>query len=462
MKQLGKVFGLLLSGLALVLLTACSAASTATWQQQYDLGMKYLSEGNYQEAIAAFTAAIEIDPKNATIYLGRAEAYAALEQYEQALEDYDSVISIEDQTDEMVVLAHVSRAAMYEKLERYEEAVEDYSTIIALDLQLDWVKINAYLARAFVYGLMGRNEDALEDYTMVIELLGDPETLDEAHKSMLEVCLRQIGELGEAMQGKENTEQEPQNNERNLAGVYYSTYMEEYDDEPFEAFEWLILFPNGKGWGAVQDSFFFEWGDGWITYPWDTRLEYELRPDGTMAVGLTEYTYLCALTPGMESGSDDDLFDWIIAKEEELRAASNPVAEQLKENATEAAASVRPGLYVIPESGELGDVGSRLLVGPNGTAYELEWEMRVMRMHDGVYEEVPWHGDGSPIASVAEKNPKDTYEVRADGSLIVRDNLFGTQKVYSFKNGLPDGIDLEKTFSGDWSVYALVEGLIFE
>jgi len=46
-----------------------------TWQEQYDLGVKYLSEGNYKEAIIAFTAAIEIDPKQALAYVGRGDAY---------------------------------------------------------------------------------------------------------------------------------------------------------------------------------------------------------------------------------------------------------------------------------------------------------------------------------------------------------------------------------------------------
>ena len=48
--------------LTLALLTACGKKAP-TWQEQYDLGIRYLSEGNYQEAILAFTAAISIDPK---------------------------------------------------------------------------------------------------------------------------------------------------------------------------------------------------------------------------------------------------------------------------------------------------------------------------------------------------------------------------------------------------------------
>ena len=66
--------------LALVLslmlfLTACGKSQTgSTWQEQYDLGVRYLSEGNYEEAIIAFTAAIEIDPKQPDTYIGLYEA----------------------------------------------------------------------------------------------------------------------------------------------------------------------------------------------------------------------------------------------------------------------------------------------------------------------------------------------------------------------------------------------------
>ena len=65
-----------------LMLTACGqqarqeeTVQKPTWQEQYDLGVRYLSEGNYQEAIIAFTTAIEIDPKQAPAYVGRGDAY---------------------------------------------------------------------------------------------------------------------------------------------------------------------------------------------------------------------------------------------------------------------------------------------------------------------------------------------------------------------------------------------------
>ncbi len=75
------------------------AEHALTWQELYDLGVRYLSAGNYQEAILAFTAAIEIDPKQPDAYYLRGDAYAALatdaadteetlQYYEYAAADY--------------------------------------------------------------------------------------------------------------------------------------------------------------------------------------------------------------------------------------------------------------------------------------------------------------------------------------------------------------------------------------
>ena len=72
-------------GILILLLTACGQSQETQWQEQYDLGVRYLSEGNYEEAIIAFTAAIEIDPKQAGAYLKSAEAYVAMGDVERAI-----------------------------------------------------------------------------------------------------------------------------------------------------------------------------------------------------------------------------------------------------------------------------------------------------------------------------------------------------------------------------------------
>lgn len=70
--------------LVTVLFTGCSTPQLPTWQEKYDLGLRYLSEGNYREAILAFEAAIEIDPKQADAYVEMANAYLAQNDTESA------------------------------------------------------------------------------------------------------------------------------------------------------------------------------------------------------------------------------------------------------------------------------------------------------------------------------------------------------------------------------------------
>lgn len=101
-------------------------SSTETWQEQYDLGLRYLSEVNYAEAVIAFTKAIEIDPKQAAAFAGRGKAYAgmalaemknatgelsetATAAYRSALDDYLQAISLDETNAEL----YESAASIY-------------------------------------------------------------------------------------------------------------------------------------------------------------------------------------------------------------------------------------------------------------------------------------------------------------------------------------------------------------
>ena len=80
-----RYISMLLALFMVVGLCACGQkAAASAWQEQYDLGIRYLSEGNYEEAIIAFTAAIEIEPKQAAAYLGMAEVYIAQNDFDAA------------------------------------------------------------------------------------------------------------------------------------------------------------------------------------------------------------------------------------------------------------------------------------------------------------------------------------------------------------------------------------------
>ena len=109
--------------LLLSMLCSCGKSQEERWQEQYDLGVRYLSEGNYEEAIIAFTAAIEIDPNRAEAYVGRGDAYVASGETEEnltaAMVDYEAALDL----DETLVDAWLSLADVYIRQEDYDKAI---------------------------------------------------------------------------------------------------------------------------------------------------------------------------------------------------------------------------------------------------------------------------------------------------------------------------------------------------
>ena len=137
-----RLFSLIMTLALLLGLCACAQsgvtsvrADALTWHEQYDLGVRYLSEGNYKEAIIAFTAAIDIDPKRPEAFIGRGDAYVGTAQ----------LAAGEDAAE----LPKESKTA-------YESAVADYLAAIGLDKLLAAV----YGKAADVYLALGDTEAA--------------------------------------------------------------------------------------------------------------------------------------------------------------------------------------------------------------------------------------------------------------------------------------------------------------
>jgi len=156
--------------MAALLLGVCACTSihadqsekdNLTWQEQYDLGVRYLSEGNYEEAIIAFTAAIEIDPKQALAYVGRGDAYVASGETEENLTvaqaDYERAIEL----DETLVGVYLSLANLYIRQGKLENALEILRQGIEridhnqeLEERIDEIEIVAENARIFTANIL--------------------------------------------------------------------------------------------------------------------------------------------------------------------------------------------------------------------------------------------------------------------------------------------------------------------
>ena len=130
-----------LSVLAIILLISmlCSCASNNTgklsaegqtleqelsWQEQYDLGVRYLSEGNYEEAIIAFTAAIEIDARHPEVFLSRANAYIAAGETEGNLAAAEGDYLAALELDEMLADAYIGLIDIYIAAADFDSAGE--------------------------------------------------------------------------------------------------------------------------------------------------------------------------------------------------------------------------------------------------------------------------------------------------------------------------------------------------
>ena len=168
--------------LAIIFLAACATGATDT-AEKIELGQKYLTELNYTEAVAAFTEVIKMDPSNIEAYMGRAEAYKCLEQYDDAKADYTTAIEKTDEMPYTQAQAYAGRAEVYDLTDETEAAESDCSAAIAL-LDDDGVGEKENIAQALIRELrirvlqfhaevcmkLGLYDKAAEDYEKLAEL----------------------------------------------------------------------------------------------------------------------------------------------------------------------------------------------------------------------------------------------------------------------------------------------------
>ena len=86
-------------------------------------------KGEYDKAIADFTAAIGIDPKNATPYEGRAGIYAKSGQYDKAIADYTQALWIGPKRAEM----YYDRGKVYRTKADWDNAIGDLAEAVRLE-----------------------------------------------------------------------------------------------------------------------------------------------------------------------------------------------------------------------------------------------------------------------------------------------------------------------------------------
>jgi len=150
-------------------------------------GWAYLQMRKYDEALADFTRAIELDDQYAWAIASRGETYRLLGKYEAALVDFTRAIELNDK----YAWAIARRGETYQAMSRYAEALADFTRAIELNDKYAW----AIARRGETYQAMSRYAEALADFTRAIEL-DDQSARAIAHRG---VTYRLLGKYAEAL-----------------------------------------------------------------------------------------------------------------------------------------------------------------------------------------------------------------------------------------------------------------------
>jgi tetratricopeptide (TPR) repeat protein len=147
--------------------------------------------GRYEEAIQAYDAALEIKPDDPEALYNKGNALYELGRYEEAIQAYDAVLKIK--SDPLVALMALNNKgnALYE-LGRYEEAIQAYDAALAIYPDFSAALNNKGSA---LRGL-GCYEEAIQAYDAALEIKpDDPEALNNKGSA-----LRGLGRYEEAIQ----------------------------------------------------------------------------------------------------------------------------------------------------------------------------------------------------------------------------------------------------------------------
>ncbi len=179
----------------------------------HERGSRHLKSGNYEEAVQAYTEAIEAGDNVVIAYANRCYANQFLGQHQEAIDDctkslelaseqaeageeiegysawevlnnravshmrlgaYDDALADLDEAVELMpdyAEAYANRGRVLIDRERFEEAIEVLDKAVELDPEL----AVAYGNRGLAYESLGDDKSAIADYTKAVEISKDPQ-----------------------------------------------------------------------------------------------------------------------------------------------------------------------------------------------------------------------------------------------------------------------------------------------
>jgi tetratricopeptide (TPR) repeat protein len=132
-------------------------------EDEFQAGMKFMHPGQYQNAVARFTHAIQIH-QPAKAYLERGNAHRFLGENDQAMADFEKAAEL----DSSLARAYSGMGSIYRDRHDMQHAMEAYSKSIAISPNVD-----ALFERGEMYEAAGDHQKAINDFTVAIEGMRD-------------------------------------------------------------------------------------------------------------------------------------------------------------------------------------------------------------------------------------------------------------------------------------------------
>ena len=125
--------------------------------------LEYLEDEDYDSAIVEYDTLLEEDPDNLHYLRDRASVNLLRGGYEDAIHDYDHLLSIKDEPDADL---YYNRGCAHMAAGRLDDAISDFTKSISLNET--WSL--AYNNRGVTYARKGQYQQAIDDFTSAIEL----------------------------------------------------------------------------------------------------------------------------------------------------------------------------------------------------------------------------------------------------------------------------------------------------
>jgi tetratricopeptide (TPR) repeat protein len=162
----------------IVLFACCLAGPTRLSAQTADDYVKRESasanKGERDKAIADYTKALAIDPKNVNSYINRGAVWHAKGEHDKAIADYTKALAIDPKN----VNAYINRGSAWHAKGEDDKAIVDYTKALAIDPK----NVNAYISRGAVWHAKVKYGEAIADYTKAVAIA------PKAHRAYLNLA----------------------------------------------------------------------------------------------------------------------------------------------------------------------------------------------------------------------------------------------------------------------------------